>query len=162
MAVYITDTASTDRDWEPNSTSEGQHNTSSIFSDLLVSGAEIEGMFQQKRKQERDRKNSGKKSGPNGLTDPVAILKDRLRIYNDKRNDTYHLAVNEEVSAVCMLWVLFTVSIKLIYMNVVSILVEFSSSLKFRLHKQQIVFELMTCPINCCLFVGSVLPKACK
>jgi hypothetical protein len=69
----------------------------SIFSELLVSGSEIEGMFQQRRKQEQDKKSS-KKLLSNGLKNPAVALKERLSIYNKKKNEMYHLRLGEEVS----------------------------------------------------------------
>lgn len=90
MAVGLTD--SFEVNWEQPETGGG----SQELSDLLLSGGEIEGMFQQKRKQEKDKKAS-KKSGSNGLKDPVTVLKERLSIYNEKRDKKYWLSLNEEV-----------------------------------------------------------------
>lgn len=82
--------------WKQTEGTGGGEQEDSLLSDLLVSGGEIEGMFQQKRKQEKDKK-ANKKSGSNGLKDPVIVLKDRLSIYNDKKDKKYWLTLNEEV-----------------------------------------------------------------
>lgn len=68
---------------------------SSLFSEILESGGEIEGMFQ-RRKQEQEKKSS-KKSLSNGLKDPVVVLRERIAIYNKKKENLYHLSLNEEV-----------------------------------------------------------------
>lgn len=119
MAADITDTT----EWEsvkkeaPTSTHHQQNNSSNTttassssassktFTDLLVSGGEIEGMFQHRRKQEKDRKTS-KKSITNGLKDPVTLLKERLSIYNNKREEKYHLTLNEEVHTIEAIYII--------------------------------------------------------
>ena len=81
-------------------TEEVNKQSSSLFSELLESGEEIEGMFQQRRKQEMlqaQNKKINKKSGPNGIKDPTQVLKERVAIYNKKRDEAYHLHANEEV-----------------------------------------------------------------
>ena len=94
MAVNITAAASLS---DTNAATETEEaSTNLVFSELLESGEEIEGMFQ-RRKQEQEKKGH-RKSLSNGLKDPVSILKERIAIYNKKTEDIYNLSLNQEVS----------------------------------------------------------------
>ena len=92
-----TDIETPDRKAPETQNSEG----SDLFSEVLFSGKEIEGLFEKKRREEmlsNSGKKSGKKRGANGVKDPLTILKERVAIYNRKLEDEFHLVLVEEVS----------------------------------------------------------------
>lgn len=75
---------------------------SDLFSEVLQSGGQIEGLFEKKRREEMQAnagKKSNKKRGTNGLKDPASVLKERLAIYNKKNDEEFHLHLaNEDLS----------------------------------------------------------------
>ena len=77
-----------------------QTDSSGLFSEVLYSGREIEGLFEMKRREEMQangaKRSSSKKKGKNGLKDPLGILKERVEIYNKKKEDEFHLSIEEE------------------------------------------------------------------
>ena len=89
---------------------------SDLFSEVLQSGGQIEGLFEKKRREEMQAnggKKSNKKRGPNGLRDPAGVLKERLAIYNKKNDVEFHLHLANEVSL--MPGVLISLSLQMYY-----------------------------------------------
>ncbi len=76
-----------------------QTSSSDIFSEVLSSGREIEGLFEKKRREEMlangGKKSGSKKKGKNGLKDPISILKERVEIYNNKKEEKFHLTIDD-------------------------------------------------------------------
>lgn len=74
-----------------------------ILSEALFSGEEIEGLIEKKRREEMQAnggRKSGRKRGKNGVKDPLSILKERVAIYNKKKDSELGIAVEDEVSRI--------------------------------------------------------------
>lgn len=84
------------------STSNGhQHlqrqGSSSIFDELLESGGEIGGLFQQKNKSDMQAlRKIGNNTSPS--SDPVCLLKEQVALYNKKSEQEFKLRISDEVS----------------------------------------------------------------
>lgn len=79
-----------------NSTTEND-SSQDLFSEVLHSGKELEGLFGKQKREDMHGKKSSKKKGANGLKDPLSLMKERVEIYNKKMESEYQFTVNEEV-----------------------------------------------------------------
>ena len=70
-----------------------------LFSELLESGEEIEGLFQQRRRTEmQGHKRPSRKISSSSSKNPASLLRERISIYNKKKDHEFHLQVLDEVS----------------------------------------------------------------
>ena len=72
--------------------------SSSFFDELLESGGEIEGLFQQKSKTDmQGLRKVGKKQSL--ASDPLNILREQVALYNKKSGEEFKLRIIDEVGA---------------------------------------------------------------
>lgn len=80
--------------------SKHHHQQHQLFSELLESGEEIEGLFQQRRRTEmQTQKRSSRKISSTSSRNPASLLREQISIYNKKKDQEFHLQLLDEVSA---------------------------------------------------------------
>ena len=84
-----------------SSTSRGRQHlqrqgSSSFFDELLESGGEIEGLFQQKGKTDMQELRKVVKK-PSLATDPLDALREQVALYNKKSGEVFKLRIIDEV-----------------------------------------------------------------